>query len=90
MARGWESKSVESQVEASKSAGQEPARRQLSPEAAALLRKKETLLLARAHLQQQLQASQHPRYQMMLQDALTDLERQLAALGAKEHAAGAQ
>jgi hypothetical protein len=88
MARGWESKSVESQMETSQSERKETARPRLTPEVAAALRKKETLLLARAHLQQQMQASQHPRHRVMLQNALTDLEEQLADLGALDRAAG--
>ena len=88
MARGWESKSVESQMESSQSMQEETARKRLTAEMAAALRKKETLLLARAHLQQQMQVSRHPRHQLMLQNALTDLEKQLADLGALERAAG--
>ena len=88
MARGWESKSVESQMETSQSDRQEAAQKRLTPEAAAALRKKETLLLARTHLQQQMQASQHPRHRVMLQNALTDLEKQLADLDALDRAAG--
>ncbi len=88
MARGWESKSVESQMETAQSKQEETARKRLTPEVAAALRKKETLLLARAHLQQQMQASQHPRHREMLQNALADLEKQLADLGALDSAAG--
>jgi putative heme iron utilization protein len=88
MARGWESKSVESQMETAKAERKESAQKRLTPEGAAALRKKETLLLARAHLQQQMQASQHPRYQVMLQNALAELEKQLADLGALDPAAG--
>jgi putative heme iron utilization protein len=88
MARGWESKSAESQIETSQSERKETARNRLTPEGAAALRKKETLLLARAHLQQQMQASQHPLHRVMLQNALTDLEKQLADLGALDRAAG--
>ena len=76
-------------MEASKSAGHEPTKPWLSPEAAATLRRKETLLLARTHLQQQMQASQHPRHREMLENALADLEKQIAELGAQERAAGA-
>jgi hypothetical protein len=90
MARGWESKSVESQMESSQSKQEETARKRLTAEAAAALRKKETLLLARAHLQQQVQASRHPRHQEMLQNALAELERQLADLGVLDHAAGSR
>jgi hypothetical protein len=87
MARGWESKSVESQMESSQSMQEETARKRLTVEMAAALRKKETLLLARAHLQQQMQVSRHPRHQAMLQNALTDLEKQLADLDALDRAA---
>jgi len=66
----------------------ETAKKRLTPELAAALRKKETLLLARTHLLQQMQVSQLPRHREMLQNALTDLEKQLADLGALERAAG--
>jgi hypothetical protein len=82
MARGWESKSVESQMESSQAERKETAHKQVTPEEAAALRKKETLLLARTYLQQQLKASQHPRHREMLQRALADLDKQLANLGA--------
>ena len=87
MARGWESKAVESQMDTSQSKRAETGKRRMSPEVAAAARKKETLMLARAHLQQQMQLSQHPRRQEMLQNALTELEKQLADLGALERAA---
>ena len=87
MARGWESKSVESQMESSQSNREETAKKRLTPEGAAALRKKETLLLARFHLEQQMRASQHPRHQAMLQNALTDLEKQLSDLDALDRAA---
>ena len=83
MARGWESKSVESQMESSQAQRKETGKKRLDPEVAAALRKKETLLLARTHLQQQMQASGHPRYREMLQTALVELEKQLAELGAE-------
>ena len=80
MARGWESKAVESQIETAHSNREEPARKPTTPEAAATVRKRETLRLARNHVQQQIQASQHPRHRALLEGALEDLERQLAAL----------
>ena len=60
----------------------------MSPEGAAAIRKKETLLLARAYLQQQMQLSQHPRRQEMLQNALAELGKQLADLDVRDRAAG--
>ena len=87
MARGWESKAVESQMESAKAEQKQSGRKRMTPEAAARLRKKETLLLARAHLQQQLQKAQHTRHQEMLQNALADVEKQLAELTGTAHAA---
>jgi len=87
MARGWESKAVESQMETSQAKKPDTGKNRLSLEAAASIRKKETLLLARAHLQQQIQVSQHPRRLEMLQQALADLEKQLADPGSLERAA---
>jgi hypothetical protein len=88
MARGWESKSVESQMETSRSKKVEAGKKRVSPEGAAAIRKKETLLLARAYLQQQMQLSQHPRRQEMLQNALAELGKQLADLDVRDRAAG--
>jgi hypothetical protein len=87
MARGWESKSVESQMETAQSEKKDAPQR-FTPEAAAAVRKKETLLLARAHLQQQMRADLHPRHLEMLQSALAGLEKQLAELGASSGSAG--
>ena len=75
-------------METSQSKREEAGRKRVSPEAAAAMRKKETLLLARTHLQEQLQVTQHPRRREMLQNALADLEKQLADLGALDRAAG--
>jgi hypothetical protein len=50
----------------------------------ATLRKRETLLLARTHLLQQIQASQHPRHLAMLESALAALEKQLTAIRAPD------
>jgi hypothetical protein len=90
MARGWESKSVESQIETSQSERKETAHQRVNPEEAAALRKKETLLLACTHLQQQLKASQHPRHRDMLQKALADLEKQIADLRPLDRTAGSK
>jgi hypothetical protein len=88
MARGWESKAVESQMEISQAGHKAAVQKPLTAEEAVAVRKKETLLLARAHLKQQMQASQHSRHREMLENALADLEKQLADLGAPDRAAG--
>ena len=79
MARGWESKAVEAQVEA---ASEEPTdgKPRLSPQQLASQRKKASLTLARAQVLQQLEASSHPRHRTMLESALSDLDAELAQL----------
>jgi hypothetical protein len=83
MARGWESKAVEGQVQEFQEKGDENKRRQLSPEQMEARRKREVLLLSRSRVQKDLQASQNPRYREQLIRALADLESQLAALEEK-------
>ena len=58
-------------------------------EVAEVLRKKETLQLARTFLQQQMQKTQHERHRDMLQNALTDVEKQIADLGEPGRIVGA-
>lgn len=77
MARGWESKSVEAQIEAA--AENESVRKSpLTPEQAAQLRAKERLVLARKHVLRQLDTTQNARHRQMLEQALADLDAQLS------------
>jgi hypothetical protein len=78
MARGWESKSVESQIESARFEQMTSAKKRLTPGMTETFRKKETLLLARTRLLTQIQASQHPRHREMMGKALADLEKTLA------------
>jgi hypothetical protein len=80
MARGWESKAVELQIEAARSGEAGSAKERLTPGKAAAYRKAETLLLARTHLVQQLQSSRSPRHREIIEKALADLEKQLASI----------
>jgi hypothetical protein len=79
MARGWESKSVESQqAEAGEKA--DPSRRKLSPEEAAAVREKASLQLARQSVLGQIDQSTNPRHKELLQDALAELDEKLKRL----------
>ena len=80
MARGWESKAVEAQVEA---ASEEPAeaKPRLSAEQIENRRKRASLSLARAQVLHQLEGSSNPRHRTMLETALADLDAELAQLG---------
>ncbi len=76
MARGWESKSVESQIESAETSNQEASRHDhQDPER---MRRHQALLLSRSRVLQQLQLSQNPRHREMLNQALAELESQLA------------
>ena len=79
MARGWESKSVEEQ-QAQAVSEASPARPPLTPAQIASARGKQGLLLSRQYVLQQLEAARNSRHREILQNALADLDRQLAQL----------
>jgi hypothetical protein len=80
MARGWESKSVESQMESAESRKQKIPGEILSPEQHDILRERGLLELSRVRLQHQIKESTHVRYRQMLTSALDEVDRKLAAL----------
>ncbi len=80
MARGWESKAVEGQMEAAE------ARRgrksiELTPAQAETARKLDSLLLHRTRVLRDLENCSDERYRKTLSDGLAYLESQLADLG---------
>lgn len=79
MARGWESKAVESQIEAAEARAQSRAPRQ-NAEQLALQREMESLELSRTRVMQDLAAARNPKYQEMLQRSLSFLDEKIAAL----------
>jgi hypothetical protein len=82
MAKGWESKAVEDQIEESQGTEQETTRKQLTPQQMETHRRREVLLLSRACVERDLNASQNPRYRDQLTRALSDLDAQLSKLDA--------
>ena len=84
MAKGWESKSVEAQMESradeAAASDHEPDHRRLTPAEAEAERKKQNLLLARAQISASMAHSQNPRYREMLEKALADLDTEIAKL----------
>ena len=80
MARGWESKAVEDQVQESQSKNDRSNKAQLTPSDAELNRRREVLALSRTRVQRELESSQNPRYKEQLTRALADLDAQLASL----------
>ena len=83
MARGWESKSVEEQVQEHNQGKRENTKKQLTSEQLEARRKRQVLLLSRSRVQKDLQASQNPRHRDQLISALADLDSQIAALSEK-------
>lgn len=80
MARGWESKSVEEQ-QAQASLPREQPRKPQTPEQRTKERKQQGLKLARSRVLQQLENARNSQHREMLQNALADLDKQIAQLG---------
>jgi hypothetical protein len=80
MAKGWESKAVESQVQDSQSPNQNNRRPQLTVAQIEAHRRREVLLLSRARVAEDLQSSSDSRYRDQLSRALADLDAQLSRL----------
>jgi hypothetical protein len=78
VARGWESKSVEAQQDAKQAA--KPAAPPVTPEQAARKAERATLMLARTRALADLQAACAAPHRAMLEQAIADLDRRLAAL----------
>jgi len=78
VARGWESKSVEAQQDAASThAAAGPA---ISPEEATRRAERATLLLARTRALSDLQMACAAAHRAMLEQAIADLDRRIAAL----------
>jgi hypothetical protein len=79
MARGWDSKSVESQIESAASDNHSKKRSDRSPAEIDKLREREGLVLSRTRVLHQMEACQNTRYRVILEKALADLDSKLAA-----------
>jgi hypothetical protein len=77
VARGWESKSVESQIESAESDMASVRKEHLTPAQIESARKKESLLLSRTRILRELQTSRNPRYRALLGEELAFLDAQL-------------
>lgn len=80
MARGWESKQVESQMESAQQEGSKP-QKQLSNEGKEAERERQNLLLSRAYVQRQIESAKNEKYAESLRKALEEIERRLATSG---------
>jgi len=80
MARGWESKSVESQIDEASQQQSNNSKVPLNDDERKTKREREILLLARARVLQQLESSPNERYSESRREALKELERKLHEL----------
>ena len=83
MARGWESKSVEDQIDMAEARSANARAKVLSEEAIEVLRKKESILMSRTRVVRDIEHAQNPRYRAVLTKALADLDAQLSTLAIK-------
>ena len=80
MARGWESKSVEAQIEESDSEPSTNQEQLFSAEERQTSLKKSDLLLSRKRILQELESSSSERYAELLRRTLAGLDAQIAEL----------
>jgi len=78
MARGWESKSVEAQIESAQADTRTSVARET--EDVEVVRQRENLTLSRTRVLRELETSRNPRYRSLLEKALADLDAQLLRL----------
>ena len=80
MARGWESKSIESQIESAESRRSAARAAAIDPLEAERKRQRESLLLSRTRILHDLDQARHPRHRESLNAALKHLDEKLAQL----------
>jgi hypothetical protein len=82
MARGWESKSVEAQIESAEERSSRRRVRRVEPTAAdiELSRQRENLRLSRIRVLHELETSKNPRYVLLLNRELAALEENIRKL----------
>ncbi|HKV34882.1 MAG TPA: hypothetical protein VJP89_11185 [Pyrinomonadaceae bacterium] len=84
MARGWESKAVADQIEEGESrqaASREP---ETSSEERQLKERRDSLLLSKSRLLQQLERATNPAYRNVLLNGLKSVEKELEDIGPQE------
>jgi hypothetical protein len=80
MARGWESKGVESQVEDRKNVADNSGKGQKTPEDLRRESERRGLVLSRTRIQNDLESATHPNHRKSLEAALEHLDKKIAEL----------
>jgi hypothetical protein len=81
MARGWESKSVEAQMENAGDGASSGPKQSLTDDEKKAQRERDNLKLSRAYVLHQIESSTNERYTESLRKALSEIEQKLAHLG---------
>ena len=85
MARGWESKAVESQMEAAEARASQRKAVQATAEQLNAQRERESIELSRTRVLQDLASATNPRYKDLLQRSLQFLDEKLQALSERSN-----
>jgi hypothetical protein len=80
MARGWESKSVEAQMETADEGARKGPKPPLTDGEKRARHERDSLKLSRAYIVHQIEASTNERYTRSLQQALSEIDEKLAKL----------
>jgi hypothetical protein len=81
MARGWESKSVEAQMENASDGATSVSKPPLTDGEKKSRHERDSLKLSRAYIVHQIEASTNERYTASLRQALSEIDEKLATLG---------
>ncbi|HXQ69244.1 MAG TPA: hypothetical protein VN844_02090 [Pyrinomonadaceae bacterium] len=88
MARGWESKAVADQIEEGESRQAQSREAAVSPEERQLKERRDSLLLSKSRLLQQLERATNPAYRNVLLNGLKSVEKELEEIGPQEGTKG--
>jgi hypothetical protein len=80
MARGWESKDVESQQDLAEQRARDRQKPKLTPHQIEATAQRDSLMLDRTRLQHDLANARHPRHADMIRQALAHIESKLSGL----------
>lgn len=80
MARGWESKSIEDQIERAEERKEQAHAQKLNDEEVGRQRQRESLELSRTRVLQDLENAKHPRHREMLNESLRFLDEKILAV----------
>ena len=80
MARGWESTSVESQIESAKDGNTSGSKPQSTDSEKKVQRERQGLLLSRTYVLRQIESSSNERYTQSLRQALNEIDQKIAKL----------